>query len=73
MSKQTAQIDEQSMDAAKARALLQEENKARSQACMAEIQKTLEKYQCSLQFIAVQVNGQTHQAAFQAVPIDSTK
>lgn len=69
MARQIEKIDEDTMDTAKARALLAEADKQRSAACMAEIQKVLEKHRCTLQFVEVRVNGQTTQTAIQAIPL----
>lgn len=67
MKKET-DITPESMDAAKARAMIQAENQHRADACMADIQATLARHKCTLQFIEVRVNGQPVQTLLQAVP-----
>jgi len=59
--------DEKALSTDEARAALEADRQRRTALCMREVQAVLEKYRCKLQFVRIEVNGQTAQAEHRIV------
>lgn len=64
------QIDQESLDMAKAKALLEKERRERATICMREIQEILAKHRCQLSVIQVVRDSQWSPPRLEVVAVD---